>query len=137
MTKYLSGRIKEEVMSNAKYILCFTAVTVIKLVQVLYSIYMVLWITHFIELGVLADAEEAKTIYKNVLTIGAVAAIISVPIIGKLADSLPTYIFLPLSFFIRGALITQFDLIDDPRTVYSVFISVAVILASTIQFIVV
>ena len=124
-------------MSDAKYLLCFAAVTVIKLIQVLYSIYMVLWIAHFIELGVLADAEEAKTIYKNVLTIGAISAIIAIPIIGKLADSVPYNCFFPLSFFIRGILIIQFNDIADPSTVYSMVISVAVILASTIQFIVV
>ena len=92
-------------MSDAKYLLCFAAVTVIKLVQVLYSIYMVLWIAHFIDLGVLANVEEAKTIYKNVLTIGAIAAIIAMPIIGKLADSVPYNCIVPLSFFIRGILI--------------------------------
>ena len=43
----------EEVKKDAKYALCFAAVTVVKLVQVLYSVYLVLWIADFINEGVL------------------------------------------------------------------------------------
>ena len=76
----------EEVNKDAKYVLCFAAVTVVKLVQVLYSVYLVLWIASFIQEGVLENDAEAKTIYKNVLTIMVFSALIAIPLIGKLAD---------------------------------------------------
>ena len=78
---------------------------VTKLVQVLYSVYLVLWITDFVERGVLQDNDEAKTLYKNVMVYAVIATAISVPFIGKMADYLPAPIFVPLSFLIRGVLI--------------------------------
>ena len=96
---------KEEVLSDAKYIFCFIAVTVIKLLQVLYSVYLMLWILDFVDKGVLVDNDEAKSVYKNILFIGVITVIISLPILGKLADWLPAHLFAPVSFLIRSVLI--------------------------------
>ena len=85
----------------------------------------------------LPDNTASKTIYKNVLAIAMVITIIAIPLIGKLADSVPASTLLPISFLMRGVLIAQFDLITDPRSFYSHILSVTVILASTLQFIVV
>ena len=44
---------KQEVKKDMKYLFCFIAVMVTKLIQVLYSVYLVLWITDFARRGVL------------------------------------------------------------------------------------
>ena len=52
---YLTGRVYETSKNDAKYLFCFAAVMITSLVQVLYSIYLMLWITNFVNLGVLAS----------------------------------------------------------------------------------
>ena len=104
-TKYLTDCVKQEINKDFKYLFCFVAAMVTKLVQVLYSVYLILWITDFVERGVLQDNDEAKTLYKNVMVYAVIATAISVPFIGKMVDYLPAPIFVPLSFLIRGVLI--------------------------------
>ena len=83
----------------------------------------------------LVDNDEAKTLYKNLMIWAVIATAISLPIIGKMADCVPASIFVPVSFLVRGALVYQFQYISDPRLLTSAVICVAVILASSIQFI--
>ena len=64
-----------------------------------------LWIIHFVDLGVLEDHDEAKSVYKNVLFIAVITVILTLPILGKLADWLPAHLFAPVSFLIRSVLI--------------------------------
>ena len=47
-TKFLTQSVKQEVVKDMKYLFCFVAVMVTKLIQVLYSVYLVLWITNFV-----------------------------------------------------------------------------------------
>ena len=97
--------------------------------------YLVLWITDFARKGVLQDNDEAKTVYKNIMVLGVIATAICLPLIGKMVDLIPASIFVPVSFLIRGVLIYQFEVIQDPRSNVSTVICVAVILASSLQFI--
>ena len=103
--KFLTGRLKEEILSDGKYLFCFISVTVTKLLQVLYSVYLMLWILNFVETGVLVDQDEAKIVYKNILFDGVIAVLITLPILGKLADWLPAHLFAPFTFLIRSVLI--------------------------------
>ena len=51
--RYLTGRVWTVVTSDIKYLFCFVAVMMTSLVQVLYSIYLVLWIDSFVHSGAL------------------------------------------------------------------------------------
>ena len=51
--KYITGRIYTTIANDSKYIFCFVAVLMTSLVAVLYSIYLILWITSFVITGVL------------------------------------------------------------------------------------
>ena len=95
----------QEINKDRKYLFCFVAAMVTKLVQVLYSVYLVIWITDFVEKGVLQDNDEAKTLYKNFMVYAVIATAISLPVIGKMADCVSASIFVPISFLIRGIVI--------------------------------
>ena len=92
----------ELVLSDIKYPLCFLGVMVSKLVTILYSIYLMLWMTSFVETGVVESDERVKTLYSQVLTGAMVGTLIALPFFGRIADTAPIAVFLPIAFLIRG-----------------------------------
>ena len=86
---YLTSRIYDVIKSDVKYPFCFMAAMMTALVQVLYSIYLVLWIDSFVYSGALESDREAKKIYSALLTAAAISAMIIVPIFGKYVDKIP------------------------------------------------
>ena len=133
--RYLTGRVCTVIRSDVKYLFCFVAVMMTSLVQVLYSIYLVLWIDSFVHSGALESDSQAKKIYSALLTAAAISAMIVVPIFGKYADKIPPSIIIPLVFFIRSATAFQVQKIDDPNGNWFAIVSVSIVLASTIQVI--
>jgi len=105
---YLTSRVYQLVMSDIKFPLCFLGVMVSKLVTILYSIYLMLWMTSFVEQGVIESDERVKTLYSEVLTGAMIGTLIAMPFFGKIADTAPIGIFLPIAFLIRGAIAYQF-----------------------------
>ena len=57
------------------------------------------------------------------------------PAVGKMIDIVPAKIIFPISFLIRGALVGQFNLVQDPKSTYCAVIIISVILSSTVQYI--
>ena len=106
--QYLTSRVAELVMSDIKYPLCFLGVMVSKLVTILYSIYLMLWMTSFVSTGVVESDERVKTLYSEVLTGAMVGTLIAMPFFGKIADTAPIGVFLPIAFLMRGAIAYQF-----------------------------
>ena len=133
--QYLTSRVAELVMSDIKYPLCFLGVMVSKLVTILYSIYLMLWMTSFVPTGVVESDERVKTLYSEVLTGAMVGTLIAMPFFGKIADTAPIGVFLPIAFLMRGAIAYQFQFIKDPESTMSVLLSMLIIVASAVQFI--
>ena len=69
------------------------------------------------------------------MTSAAISSVAVVLIFGKFVDVLPSHIVLPVAFLIRSFFAAQVPAVDDPNTLFSVVISVAIILASTVQVI--
>ena len=109
---YLTSRVHELVMSDIKFPLCFLGVMVLKLVTILYSIYLMLWMTSFVENGVIESDERVKTLYSEVLTGAMVGTLVAMPFFGKIADTAPIAVFLPIAFLMRGAIAYQFQFIS-------------------------
>ena len=106
--QYLTSRVTELVLSDIKYPLCFLGVMVSKLVTILYSIYLMLWMTSFVETGVVESDERVKTLYSQVLTGAMVGTLIALPFFGRIADTAPIGVFLPIAFLVRGMIAYQF-----------------------------
>jgi hypothetical protein len=59
---YLTVAIYHASKENIIIPLCFVGVTIIRLVFVLFNTFLLLWITSFVDKGVLKDENEAKNI---------------------------------------------------------------------------
>ena len=105
---------------------------VTKLVTILYSIYLMLWMTSFIESGKIESEERVKTLYSEVLTGAMIGTLFALPIIGKIADTAPIGLFLPGAFLLRGTIASQFKNIDEPESTLSIILSMLIIIASAI-----
>lgn len=133
--KYLTGKVIELVKSDIKYPLCFLGVMVTKLVTILYSIYLMLWMTSFVETGMIDSEERVKTLYSEVLTGAMIGTLFALPIIGKIADTAPISVFMPVAFLLRGIIACQFSRLHDPESTLSILMSMLIIIASAIQYI--
>lgn len=91
-------------MSDIKYPLCFLGVMVTKLVAILYSIYLMLWMTSFVPSGKIESDERVKILYSSVLTGAMIGTLFALPLFGKIADTAPIQVFLPVAFLIRGVI---------------------------------
>lgn len=105
---YLTRKVYNLIKSDVKYPLCFLGVMVTKLVAILYSIYLMLWMTSFVESGVIESDERVKLLYSSVLTGAMIGTLFALPLFGKIADTAPIEVFLPIAFLLRGAIACQF-----------------------------
>lgn len=64
--KILSKHVILACRKNIVIPLCFAGVIVIRLVMILFNTFLLLRITSFVDTGVLANDDEAKTIIRNV-----------------------------------------------------------------------
>ena len=78
--KYLTSKVVKLVLSDVKYPLCFIGVMVTKLVAILYSIYLMLWMTSFVETGQIESDERVKTLYSEVLTGAMIGTLFAMPL---------------------------------------------------------
>ena len=100
---------------------------------IIFSIYLMLWITKFVDDGAYADYEAAKNEYKEIMFFALILAIGIAPIAGKLADLIPGYIFIPLCSISRSCGAFAFRLIEGPNTKEAKIICAVFLLASYIQ----
>ena len=113
-TRHLTKRVIELVKSDAKYGFCFFALMVNKLANLLNIMFIILWMTSFVESGVIESDGEVKTIFKNVMTFSMISTALLLPIFGWIVDATPPHIVLPVIFLVRAVIAGQFQLIDDP-----------------------
>lgn len=92
---------------------------VMRLITVLFSIYLLMWLQSFASTGVLEDDKQALVIYRNITIILTVCAALILPAAGWLADKAPSGMMIPLAFFIRGSISFSFQFIEDPRSPFA------------------
>jgi len=73
----LSKKVLHASKSNVSILLCLFGNLIIRLSVVLYSTFLLLWITSFVDKGVLQDQEEAKTVYQMTISISVVCGFIA------------------------------------------------------------
>lgn len=79
-----------------------------RLLSVLFSTYLILWINRNIIIAGVKSKEEAleqenlaKDIYINIMVASALICIIVLPVVGKLCDSIDPRKIMPLAFLAR------------------------------------
>ena len=106
---YLTKRCWHTPVADCRYPLAFLGSMVIRMVTILFSVYIVLWITSFIDTGVLQSESDAKTVYIEMLAIAIVCSLFCLPVVGFIADRAPPYIFIPIAFGVRGLSVFGFN----------------------------
>ena len=118
-----------------KYIFCFICLIASRLITVLFSVYMQLWVISFEKRGILPDKETSDAIYRNII-IGSMGSILIIlPFFGYYSDRLDSRVIVPASFLARGAIAASVKFIEDPRSWYAYLAAVLVIILSNINFI--
>ena len=59
------------------------------------STFFMLYISHFANIGVLADEKEAKVLYSRISALGYTVSALLLPFIGKAADIIPLKLLFP------------------------------------------
>ena len=88
--------------------ICLCGVFIVKLFFILFNTFVLLWITSFIDKGVIKDEDEAKLIIQNVNIIVVIGALLFFRVAGWIADKYPAYIVIPCSFLFRALTISAF-----------------------------
>ena len=60
---FLSKQVILAMRHHPKYYLCFLGAMVNRLISVLFSVFLLLWITSFVQSGTLASDEDAKKVF--------------------------------------------------------------------------
>jgi MFS transporter, DHA1 family, tetracycline resistance protein len=127
----ITNRVWNVISSDVKYPLCFVSAMIIRLISVLFSVYMLLWISSFVETGYLANENEALKIYRRVTMISMILTGVMLPVIGHLADKTPSRIIIPIAFFIRCGAAFAFVTLERPDTV-TAYVSCSFLILATV-----
>lgn len=106
-------QVKNECSKDPKYIICFLGAAIIRLIAVLFSNFLLLWITSFVDEGLLTE-QESKGLYQKVILVSTAATIFLLPILGHLGDKIPSPVIVPLAFTLRGVVGYSFMTLDKP-----------------------
>ena len=106
-----------------------------RLIVVLFSVYLQLWIISYEESGVLKSKSESDAIYMYTVTVSIICIIIVAPAFGFISDRADPRILVPASFALRGLCAISYQFVMDPKAWYSYILCILTIVVSVVQFI--
>ena len=122
------------VKNDARYGICFAGSFMVESTGfIIFSIYLLIWVTSFVDGGVFETFQDAKLEYKDIMTYALVITLCVTPIAGKMADLIPPYILIPACCIMRGAGSFMFKLIEEPHTQDAKIISTIFMISSYVQ----
>jgi len=125
----------KECVQRPKYLFVFVCLTGSRLIFVLFSVYLQLWIISYEESGVLSSKKEADSVYMTVVTISIFLIAIVAPAFGIISDRIDNRVLVPTTFALRGLCGVSFQFVTDPKMWYSYTLCVLIIIVSVVQFI--
>ena len=113
--------------------LCIFGGAITKLLAVLFSIYLILWIQSFAAKGIIADVDEGKTIYMKIMIVSVFISTLTIPFIGKLCDSIEETKIMPVAFIVRGLSTVAFCFLKTPDSIGAYIICVIMIVGTIVE----
>lgn len=98
---YLSRRSWEVFSSDIKYAYCLLGSMAFSLTPLAIQVYLVQWITSFVDSGYLESEEVSKKLLAKISVLSIVFLLPAVPLIGKAVDKISEQVMIPIAFFIR------------------------------------
>ena len=122
----------QECGNDAKYIICFLGAAIIRLIAVLFSNFLVLWIMSFVDDGKITQS-KSKTLYQAIILTATICTILLLPILGHVADKMRSQIVVPIAFILRGLCGYSFMWINDPTTIFSKMMCCLLIIFTVVE----
>ena len=121
-----------EIREKPKYVFVFVCLMVSRLMNILFAIYIQLWVMSFLKAGVLETKEESDKTYRNIVIWMQVATLITMPIFGYYSDKADPRIIIPFSFLARGLTALCFRSIEHPQQWEAYVLAVTLTVTSVI-----
>lgn len=131
--KALTSLVGAECRRDPKYVICFLGAAIVRLMAVLFSTFLLLWITSFVDDGIIATEQESKTLYQKVILASTIATIFLLPILGHLGDKVPSAVIIPIAFTLRGLCGLSFMWMNDPQSVISMTLCCLLIIMTVVE----
>lgn len=103
-----------------------------KLIAVLFSNFLVLWLTSFVDEGLITEA-RSKDLYQRMILTSTVFSVVLAPLFGALGDKLPSKVLIPVAFTIRAFSGYSFLYMAHPESVFSALIIVLLIVSTLLE----
>ena len=113
--------------------ICLMGNMVCKLMAVLFSNYLILWIQTFVKTGHLKSNQEAKAIYINIMVISVMVSVLVFPVVGKLCDSVDPRKIVPIAFITRSITCYLFYKLDKPDSVQAYIVCISIVVAAVFE----
>ena len=75
-----------------------------QIIAVLFNVYMLLWITSFVDSGLMEDEAEGKALYQAIIVFAFVIVVPLTPLNGIIADKIRGVWIIPITFAMRCAI---------------------------------
>mmetsp|Transcript_11304 Transcript_11304/g.15501 ORF Transcript_11304/g.15501 Transcript_11304/m.15501 type:complete len:212 (+) Transcript_11304:854-1489(+) len=131
--KIISGRICQVLGEDVRYITALLGALIIRLVSVLLSVYVLLWVTQFVDSGVLENEKEAAIVYSQLAMISVLLGLSFVPLSGYLADKISPRFLIPVAFLSRAIVVNSFVGLDRPDTFAAYFLCSFMMVTSLLE----
>ena len=106
---------------------------ILKLAIILFNSFLILWITEFVDTGIIASENDAKDLYRNYNIISVGLSVFFFPLCGYLVDTFKFKVAIPIAFLWRGLSISCFLYITDPSSWQAYIFCVCMLLGTTFE----
>lgn len=87
--RYLITRVFRLTTKKIRYTICMWAYMISNIASDLVNVYLLLWLSRFVDEGILPDQDSAKSIFEEIIFYSGISMIIGLPLIGLALDRLP------------------------------------------------
>mmetsp|Transcript_18423 Transcript_18423/g.13264 ORF Transcript_18423/g.13264 Transcript_18423/m.13264 type:complete len:185 (+) Transcript_18423:270-824(+) len=104
-----------------------------RLINVLFSVYLLLWITSFVDSGILETEAQAAALYSKIAICSLLAGALIVPFAGYLSDKISPIYVIPTAFIFRGMVVLCFLQLSRPDTLWSYLLCTSMLVGSLFE----
>ena len=130
--RHITSHMCAECGKDAKYVVCFLGAAIIRLLAILFSNFLLLWIMSFVDDGLITN-DQSKDLYQFIILTSTIATIVLTPLLGYIGDKVPSTIIVPVAFTLRGICGYSFMWMKSPKSFFSVTLCCLLIIFTVIE----
>jgi predicted MFS family arabinose efflux permease len=132
---YLITQVWRLLSRQPRYAVSLLGFAIANIANDLINVYFVLWLSSFVNSGLLENQDQAKTIFETVVMWSGITLVAALPLIGWASDRLPPFTVLVFACTIRGCLLMTMMWIDDPKQWVIYFLVPCVFVFTALQLV--